>query len=211
MRRSAHAGNAFWQGRSALDAAAEFCLEARRLAAPDQGPTVNAGRLIAGDKSFVEDLAAGASWVGTARQINVVPDRALVEGEARFLRRADGERLPGDMAALAERIARQRRVEAELEIRSTLPPVEPTAASRRWARLAAAAAERHGWRIEADEERGGISFPNFLPDPGAIPILDGLGPTGGGMHTREEFVDLDSLDRRIVLLAELLEATREPP
>ena len=54
--------------------------------------------------------------------------------------------------------------------------------------------------------RGGISFPNFLLDPGRIPVLDGLGPVGGGMHTREEFVDLRSLRRRIVLLADLLAA-----
>ena len=43
-----------------------------------------------------------------------------------------------------------------------------------------------------------------LADPGRIPVLDGLGPVGGGMHTREEFVDLRSLARRIVLLADLL-------
>lgn len=39
-----------------------------------------------------------------------------------------------------------------------------------------------------------------------MPVLDGLGPVGGGMHTREEFVDLASLHRRIVLLADLFEA-----
>ncbi len=66
--------------------------------------------------------------------------------------------------------------------------------------LAAAA----GWRLEIEEERGGISFPNFLPDPDRIPVLDGLGPIGGGMHTREEYVELRSLGRRIVLLADLL-------
>jgi acetylornithine deacetylase/succinyl-diaminopimelate desuccinylase-like protein len=35
-------------------------------------------------------------------------------------------------------------------------------------------------------------------------VLDGLGPVGGGMHTREEYVELRSLRRRIVLLADLL-------
>ena len=69
-----------------------------------------------------------------------------------------------------------------------------------------ASAARRGWRLDLEEERGGISFPNFLPDPGRIPVLDGLGPVGGGMHTREEFVDLNSLRRRIVLLADLLAA-----
>jgi acetylornithine deacetylase/succinyl-diaminopimelate desuccinylase-like protein len=47
-----------------------------------------------------------------------------------------------------------------------------------------------------------------LPDPGRLPVLDGLGPVGGGMHTREEYVELRSLQRRIVLLADLLAETR---
>jgi len=48
----------------------------------------------------------------------------------------------------------------------------------------------------------------FLADPGRLPVLDGLGPVGGGMHTRDEHVHLASLQRRIVLLADLL-ASRE--
>jgi hypothetical protein len=55
-----------------------------------------------------------------------------------------------------------------------------------------------------ERERGGISFPNFLPDTSRMPVLDGLGPVGDGMHTREELVSLPSLARRIVLLADLL-------
>jgi di/tripeptidase len=35
-------------------------------------------------------------------------------------------------------------------------------------------------------------------------VLDGLGPVGGGMHTREEYLELRSLERRVVLLADLL-------
>jgi glutamate carboxypeptidase len=71
-----------------------------------------------------------------------------------------------------------------------------------------ALAAARGWRLEVERERGGISFPNFLADPGRIPVLDGLGPVGGGMHTRDEHVALASLERRIVLLADLL-AIRE--
>jgi acetylornithine deacetylase/succinyl-diaminopimelate desuccinylase-like protein len=39
-----------------------------------------------------------------------------------------------------------------------------------------------------------------------MPVLDGLGPVGDGMHTRDEFVSLPSLARRILLLADLLRA-----
>lgn len=200
----AHAGNAYWQGRSALDAAAEWCLAARELAAPGSGPTVNAGRLLAGDTEFLDDFAAAAELVGTPKQLNVVPDRALAEGEARFLMAEDGERLPREMERLATEIAARREVEAGFRVVERIRPLEPHAASRTWANAAVRHAGSAGWKLEIEEDRGGISFPNFLPDGVEIPILDGLGPVGGGMHTRQEFVSLESLDRRITLLAELL-------
>ncbi|RMH16104.1 MAG: M20/M25/M40 family metallo-hydrolase [Acidobacteria bacterium] len=202
--RSAHAGSAYWQGRSALVAAAAFCVGARALARPGPGPTVNAGRLIAGDAGFVDDLAAGSRLLGSSRRINVVPDRALVEGEARFATLVDGEVLRRDLEALAETVAAEHEVALELEVSPLIPPLEPSAASRAWVGTAAGLARRHGFELEAEEDRRGLSFPNFLPDPSAIPILDGLGPAGGGAHTREEWVDLVSLERRVALLADLL-------
>ncbi len=207
--RAAHAGNGYWRGRSALVAAADWCVGARALAAPGHGPTVNAGRLVAGDKSFVDDLAAGAALIGTQQQLNVVPDRARVEGEARFLRTADRDRLERELGALAERVARDHGVEAQFRHHSPVRPLAPAEASRRWARRAVEAAAAGGWRLEVEEDRPGISFPNYLPPGVEIPAIDGLGPVGGGMHTREEFVELASLDRRIALLAELLVAARE--
>jgi glutamate carboxypeptidase len=86
-----------------------------------------------------------------------------------------------------------------------IPPVDSRGPQQAWCARAVALAANRGWRLEVEEERGGISFPNFLPDPGRLPVLDGLGPIGGGMHTRDEYVDLVSLSRRIVLLADLLQ------
>ena len=209
--RAAHAGNGYWSGRSALDAAAAWCLEVRKLAVPGGGPTVNAGRLIAGDEELISDLATGAALVGTRRQINIVPNRALVEGEARFLSIEDGGRLPAAMAATADRIATEREVEMTFAPSPAIPPLDPRGGGRRWSELAAGLAAAAGWKLEIEDDRGGISFSNFLPDPSAIPILDGLGPVGGGMHTRDEFVDLASLDRRIRLLADLLAAEEIRP
>ncbi len=202
--RGAHAGNAYWHGRSALNAACAWCVEARRLARPGAGPTVNAARIVAGDESFVGDLEAGATMIGTPRQLNVVPDRAIVEGEARFLRRAEGEALASDLTSLAETIAADHHLEMDFAPGPTVQPVDPHGPGRRASKAAVEIAERAGWRLEIEEDRGGISFSNFLPDPSAIPILDGLGPVGDGMHTREEFMELQSLDRRIALLADLL-------
>lgn len=203
--RSAHSGLHFWHGRSALAAAAEWSVAAAALSAPGDGPTVNVSRLLAGDADFVDRLAQEHLLVGTAQRLNVVPDRALVEGEARFLAVAEAEALEAALREAAETIGSRREVALRFEVGARIPPVEPLPSRRAWLEAAVAAAAARGWRLGVETHRGGISFPNFLPEGSVIPVLDGLGPVGGGMHTVEEFVDRTSLRRRVVLLADLLE------
>ncbi len=226
--QTAHSGLAFWQGRSALVAAAEWIERAAALSRSDGGPTVNVARFVAGEAGFVAALApsaptssgpscasrpsapgpgdaAGARF-GTAHQLNVVPDRALAEGEARFLRAPEAENLAREMAALAAEIAARRQVAIEFTREAAVAPVDPAALPRAHADHAVALAAAAGWELVREDDRGGISFPNFLEQPGRIPVLDGLGPVGGGMHTRDEHVELESLARRIRLLADLLQS-----
>ncbi|MFP5285101.1 MAG: M20/M25/M40 family metallo-hydrolase [Thermoanaerobaculia bacterium] len=206
--QGAHSGLHYWQGRSALAAAARWTVEAQALSRRDGGPTVNVGRLVAGDASFVENLAAAHALVGTDRQLNVVPDRAVVEGEARYLRAREDPELEDRLRALARQIARDAGTEMDLTREPPIPPVDPDGPQCTLCNRAVALAAARGWTLEVERERGGISFPNFLPDPGRLPVLDGLGPVGGGMHTREEHVELRSLQRRMLLLADLLAEDR---
>ncbi|MFY9819872.1 MAG: M20/M25/M40 family metallo-hydrolase [Thermoanaerobaculia bacterium] len=201
---AAHSGLHYWEGRSALAAAARWVADAEALSRNGGGPTVNTGRLVGGDASFVDDLATFHDLLGTERQLNVVPDRALAEGEVRFLRPQDRSETLQRLLDLTQDVGRHTGTTLTFTPGQEIPPVDPdnphSALSRRAVELAAA----RGWTLNVETDRGGISFPNFLPDPGRLPILDGLGPVGGGMHTREEFVSLVSLRRRIVLLADLL-------
>ncbi len=226
--KAAHSGLHLAEGRSALLGAARWCLEA--TAAPDEPgaadampapaapgatvapsepaarrPAINVGRLVAGDASFVDHLAAAHAWLGTERQLNVVPDAAIVEGEARFSTAASGEETALRLAGLAAAVGAATGTTLAFRHGRMIPPVDPRGPQQAWCARAVALAAARGWRLEVEEERGGISFPNFLPGPGRLPVLDGLGPIGGGMHTRDEYVDLVSLSRRIVLLADLLQ------
>ena len=226
--RTAHSGLAFWQGRSASVAAADWIQRAAALSRPDGGPTVNVARVVAGERGFVELIGGGGSGggggggdaggplpgaglFGTAHQLNVVPDRALVEGEARFLRADEGELLAQALAGLASEISARHDLAGDLVCEVAIPPVDPASQPRTQADRAVRLSAEAGWELQREDDRGGISFPNFLAHPGRIPVLDGLGPVGGGMHTREEYVDLRSLARRIRLLADLLQAEAEPP
>ncbi|HXU29415.1 MAG TPA: M20/M25/M40 family metallo-hydrolase [Thermoanaerobaculia bacterium] len=202
----AHSGLHYWQGHSALIAAARWCAAAEALSARGGGPTINVGRLIAGDAGFVSDPAGNAGLLGTESRLNVVPDHAIAEGEFRFLRAAEGEKIAAELTALARSIGEESGTHLDLSIGHAVPPVDPHGPQRSWCERAVALAASRGWTLEVEDDRGGISFPNFLPDPVRVPVLDGLGPVGGGMHTREEFLDLTSLARRIALLADLFEA-----
>lgn len=203
--RAAHSGLAYHEGRSALAAAAEWAARAQALSEPDGGPIVNVGRIVGGDSEFVRDLGEEHRFVGTSQRLNVVADRCLAEGEVRYLTTADRDHAVTTMETLAAAGAERWDVTLELRVVEEIPPMRPSGAGAELAAALVEAAAADGWRLELETDRGGVSFPNFLPDPSAVPVLDGLGPVGGGMHTRDEYVSLLSLERRIRLIAKALE------
>ena len=202
--KAAHSGLAYWQGRSALAAAADFCAEAQSYSKPGPHPTVNVGRLIGGTREFVEDLPKNYDLFGSSRQLNVIPDRARAEGEIRYLAEEDRDSLLARLDDLAEAVAAEYQVEIAFAGGRSVPPFDPKGPGAPLVERTVALAAARGFKLEVEDDRGGISFPNFLAEPGAVAVIDGLGPCGDGMHVREEFLDLASLRRRIVLLADLL-------
>jgi len=207
--RAAHSGLAFAEGRSALAAAAEWAAGVQALSGTGGGPIVNAGRIIGGDSEFVQDLGEEHRFVGTSQRLNVVADRCIVEGEARYLTLGDRDRVLDEMRSMAAASGRSWDVAMHFEVGEEILPLSTSAAGADLASRLVEAAATDGWTLELETDRGGVSFPNFLPDPGSVPVIDGLGPIGDGMHTRDEWVSLVSLKRRIVLLAHLLELLSE--
>jgi len=202
--RAAHSGVAYWDGRSALAAAATWAGEVQQLSEEKDGPVVNVGRIVGGDSEFVSDVGEEHRFIGTTERLNIVADRCLVEGEVRFFSLPDRDRILERMHDLVEGIGARWDVDMRFEVVEQIPPVTESTAGKDLAEHLVSAAESAGWRLELETNRGGVSFPNFLPDPAAAAVIDGLGPVGGGMHTRDEFLDLESLQRRIVLIAEAL-------
>jgi glutamate carboxypeptidase len=202
--RASHSGLAYWQGRSALAAAADWSAQAQRMSEPGPGPTVNVARLVAGDTDFVNGLAAHYALLGTSRRRNVISERALAEGEVRFLSPDDGDRILDRLQKLTETLADHYDVKMIFARGISVPPVDPHGPGAPIVERVVQLAAARGWQLEVEDDRGGISFPNYVADPGKVPIVDGLGPVGDGMHTREEYLDLASFERRIVLMADLL-------
>jgi glutamate carboxypeptidase len=206
---AAHSGVAYWDGRSALAAAAAWSGEAQRLSEPGDGPLVNVGRIVGGDSEFVSDVGEEHRFIGTSERLNIVADRCLVEGEVRYLSLEDRDRTLAEMRVMADRLAAVWGVDLEFGEGEDIPPMAVSESNRALADHLVATAADAGWELELEANRGGVSFPNFLPDPSTVCVLDGLGPVGGGMHTRSEYLDLRSLERRIHLIAEALIFVRD--
>jgi len=206
---AAHSGVAYWDGRSALAAAAHWASAVQQLSETGDGPLVNVGRIVGGDSEFVSDVGEEHRFIGTSERLNIVADRCLVEGEVRYLNLGDRDRTLGLMKGEATDLSKLWGVDFEFNEIENIPPMVASGKNRDLARHLAGCAKKAGWKLELESNRGGVSFPNFLPDPSAIRVLDGLGPVGDGMHTRGEYVNLRSLERRIRLIAEALIYVRD--
>lgn len=182
--RAAHAGNAYWDGASAIWALARFIDAAQRLSDRDSGTTVNVGLV----------------WGGTAK--NTVPAEARAEVDLRFSATSKEAAL---WRALKE-AARTTAVEGtmvHLERGPGRPPMErqegTAALLARYRRCALA----HALGAEEAPLQGGGSDGNTTAAMG-VPTLDGLGPRGRFFHTPDEYIEVDSLLPRAAALVDFL-------
>jgi len=185
--RAAHAGREFEKGVSAVYALAHVLTQVEKLSDSSHGITVNVGPISGG-------IAP-----------NIVPDRARAWGNVRFPSTNDAERLgrafdaqQTDADALPRVIVR----------RSFNRPAKPlTDATRRLAELAQETAHQIGQHLPF-ASTGGVCDGNILQDAG-LATIDTLGVRGDGLHTQEEWIELDSLTERAVLLASLINRLSE--
>jgi glutamate carboxypeptidase len=183
--RAAHAGVCPEAGANALEELARKVLEIQALTDAARGVTVT----------------ATVARAGTAR--NTVPDRAEVEVDIRFPRRAEGVALVARLDEIAARCAvAGTRGTAKTWLHR--PPMEPGAGTERLLGLARAAAAALGLPPLRGTTTGGGSDANLVADIG-VPSLDGLGAVGRFIHTVDEYCLVSSLPERAALAALLID------
>lgn len=186
-----------------------FCLEATGVPAhaglePDRG--ANAVAELARQVDAIHSLAnrdAGTTVNVTTfsggTTTNVIPAFAACEIDVRFSNAAEGDRVEAELRNLS---AQDPRVKLELKGRINRPPLEETKDVMALYERARAAALGLGFELEHTQV-GGASDGNFVAALG-IPVLDGLGITGDGAHTLDEYIEIDDIPRRAALLTRLL-------
>lgn len=184
--RAAHAGLEPERGVNAIDELCDLLVDVRDLDAAERGTTLNTGRVEGG----------GAP--------NVVPERAEALIDVRGTSVEEQARIDAGLRELSPR-----RPGADLEVtRLHLRPAmerSPQIASA-FDQAREAATRELGVSLR-EGPAGGTSDANLIAHLG-VPILDGLGPDGGGAHALDEHILVDSLVERTALLALLLSSSR---
>jgi glutamate carboxypeptidase len=182
--RAAHAGREPHLGRSAVAALAELVGRVEELTDP-----------AAGTVATVTSIAGGLAP-------NVVPAGATAAVDLRARSAGDADRVVAAIRAAAAEVGARREVAIEIDGGFHRPPMAVGPATERLFAAYREGARRHGAAIDWADVGGG-SDANLLAAAG-IPVLDGLGAVGGGLHAPDEYALVASLDERAALAAALL-------
>jgi glutamate carboxypeptidase len=181
--RAAHVGRDFAKGVSATGALAEALLAAHALSDPQAGLCVNISPL----------------WCD--QPTNQVADHAACWGNVRYPDEPGGQRLERGLASLSRGAEGQMpRVVVHSSFARPAKPTTPEVHAL--AIKARVAAESLGQSLPF-ATTAGVCDGNNLQAAG-LATIDTMGVRGGGLHTPQEWIELDSLVERCQLLAVLL-------
>ena len=177
----AHAGLEPEKGASAILEIARQIEKIHALNHLEKGTTINVTTIKGGTTS------------------NVIPENASAEIDVRFTSMEEAERIQNEIRSLQ---SYDQRVSLELVGDINRPPMERTEDVIKLYEKARKVAATINYEL-GETQVGGASDGNFVGALG-VPVLDGLGITGSGAHTNDEYILVSDVTRRAHLLTELL-------
>jgi glutamate carboxypeptidase len=182
--KASHAGVAPKQGVNAALEAAHQVVQLSRLGDDAKETTVSWTVVQGGDRT------------------NVIPDHARALADVRATTPEEFDRVERDLHRIA---ARQLVPDAKVSavLKRDFPPMPASPVTNGLARRATAIYAEIGRKLTL-ESSGGAADASLLFAAG-LPTIDGLGIVGGGIHTADEYAEVDSIGPRIYLLARLVQ------
>ena len=151
----------------------------------------------------LNDLRNGTSvsvtMVSGGTATNVIPEQTAMHVDVRTVTVRDWESIDAQIRSLAPFVPGAKLAVTQLNGHQ---PMERNDLMRRTYAQCKAIGEQYGVPVYEDSSGGG-SDGNTVASLG-VPVLDGLGPQGDGLHALHEHVVINSLPRRATLLAAML-------
>lgn len=181
--KAAHAGVAPQDGRNAAMEVAHQILQLGKLGDEEKKTTINFTVLKAGDR------------------VNVIPDQATAKADVRAALPEEFDRIEKDLARVSAN-----KLIADTEVTTSLhrglPPMPQTPESDRLVAIAQGIYGELGRKLTI-EGSGGAADASLSAGVGT-PTLDGFGIVGGGIHTPEEYAEVESVVPRVYLLSRMI-------
>ena len=182
--RAAHVGRNYQLGRSAILVAAEIITKLDAWQRQWPNIIINCGRIEGG----------GA--------LNVVADLAIARFNVRVSTAQDQQLIESHMTHLIEEFGQRDGIMVKVHGGFHSPPKPLDDRSAKLFAMAQACGKEIGLHLDI-RPGGGACDGNRLVAAG-LPVIDTLGPSGGNLHSDQEFVLIDSLAERAKLTALLL-------
>lgn len=181
---AAHAGRHFHEGVNAIIAAADIALQIHQLNGRWPQATLNVAKIEGGAPS------------------NTVPDTAIVRLNIRYTDRDHESPIATALEQIVADVQRKHGVTIQQHGTFTTPPKPLDATIQTMMRQVQQCGQELGLDL-THAPTGGVCDGNRLAAAG-LPNIDTLGPRGGGIHSPNEFLQLDSLTERAALTTSLL-------
>ncbi|HVE58366.1 MAG TPA: M20 family metallopeptidase [Pyrinomonadaceae bacterium] len=149
--------------------------------------------------NLAKGTTANACTITGGTTSNVIPAEAECEIDVRFTSMKEAERIEN---AIKNLTPFDERVTIEIEGEINRPPMERSRAVVKLYEKARRIAAGFDYEL-GETQVGGASDGNFVAALG-VPLLDGLGVSGAGAHTLDEFIFIEDIPKRATLLAKLL-------
>ncbi|MBL8519358.1 MAG: M20/M25/M40 family metallo-hydrolase [Betaproteobacteria bacterium] len=158
--------------------------------------TFGAGVMLAGTEVTYDASQSKGSAYG---KTNIIPPLAMARGDLRYLTAEQGERARAGMRRIAGENLHA--TSATISFSETYPPMAPTPGNARLAALYSDASRAAGFGAVsvADPGSRGAGDVQFVAP--FVDCLDGLGSSGGGAHTPNEFLYTDSIEKNAIRAA----------
>lgn len=182
--KASHAGRNPEDGRSAIMAAAEFCIAVEKLEGQRDGVTFNIGKIDGGGPN------------------NIVPDVAIVRMGTRAPDAKSADWAVKALSDIFETVLQRDGISGEMNGGFYRPPKPKNKAQR----TLFEAAHKTGQALNLEltfHDTGGVCEGNNVFAAGT-PNIDTLGVRGGRIHSSDEFVIVDSFTERAGLTALIL-------